>query len=202
MPIVSKLMSAQMTQKGSSLELTGDKLMSFVDAVSMACTTYVVGSSFVNSTNQVTGPGAGTYTATLKNLNAPVMSGLMMSQAAPAELGGRDLKKFFDALSHGVVQALKSAVSTGSVIGGGPGIGRGSIKNLVPEMLEASIITQLGGKQLAGEKMPKLASCIAFGVCNHLMQTVFVSTTCVGAFAGPPAGPVLIPAAVGTGKIA
>lgn len=201
MPVLPPVMSSQARFKGTSLILNGSKYGALVSATSTAVSTYITSASFVTSTNNVTGPGAGTFVGRVSGLNASAMSNLMRLKATSKLLTGRDIKKLFDAVSHGVVQAMRTAVPQGSVIGGGPGTGRGKILGLVPAVLEPQIIAQLAGRILVGEKMRNLVSCIAFGVCTHINTASQVSTTCIGAFAGPPAGPVQIPAAVGPGKI-
>ena len=201
MPLIPTFMSTQMRLKGTSKLLTGDKYRPFVSATSTAVSTYVPAASIVTSINNVTGPGAGTFTGRVKGLSASPMSSLMMTKATLFLLTGRDIKKLFDAVSYGVVQASKSLVAHGAVVGGGPGRGNGKILGLVPTAMEPIIIANLAGKVLVGSKIRKLVSCIAFGVCNHILTSGRVSTTCIGAAAGPPAGPVQIPAAPGTGKL-
>jgi hypothetical protein len=96
---------------------------------------------------------------------------------------------------------LSSAIGQGSVIGGGPGAGQGMIVNLVPSSLQALIIPQLVGVMLIGEKTQQMIDAIAFGVCMHIMTDGRVVTTCIGAVAPPPVGPVPIPAAPGPGRL-
>jgi hypothetical protein len=46
-----------------------------------------------------------------------------------------------------------------------------------------------------------MAACIAFGICIHIMTFGIVTITNIGVAAPPPAGPVLLPAVPGFGKI-
>lgn len=201
MPVVSAFMSTQMRLKAASLLITGSKYSPMVSAISSAVATYVVSASFVTSTNQVTGPGAGTFTGRLQGLSAPAMSKMMRLKATASLLTGRDIGKLFDSVSHGVVQALKTAMAQGAVVGGGPGSGTGKVLGLVPSALQGLIMAQMAAKGLTGSKASKLASAMAFGVCMHIMSAGMIRNTCIGAAAGPPAGPVMIPVAPGTGKL-
>lgn len=201
MPLVPTTMSMLMSAKGASLTLSGSKLNSLVSAVSSAVCTYVLSVSTVNSTNVVIGPGAGTFIGQVAGLVPVVMAQLMTVKAASMGLYGRDTSKLFNAVSFGVVQGFTTVQAQGTVIGGGPGTGTGRIVGLVPTALSAIIIAQASIRTLAGRDINKLASAIAFGACTHIMTNGTITTTCIGAFAGPPAGPVPIPAAPGTGRL-
>jgi hypothetical protein len=130
------------------------------------------------------------------------MSNLMRIKAAASLISGRDIKKLLDSIAFGVVQAMKSVVVQGTVIGAGPGTGNGRIKALVPTALEALIIAQMSVKLISGSKLRQLISAIAFGICNHIMTSGTILTTCVGVAAGPPSGPITIPTAPGLGRLA
>ena len=201
MPIVSSFMSSQMQLKSSSVTVSGSKFSGIVSAVSNAVASYVPSTAQVQSTNIVVGPGAGTFTGRVSGLSAPVMSKLMQLKAAIAGLTGRDIGKLCDAVSFGVIQAMRQVTVQGTVVGGGPGSGNGKILALVAKSLEPIIIANLSAKILMGSKTKDLISAIAFGVCNHIMSAGTITTTCIGAFAGPPTGPVTIPAAPGMGKL-
>ena len=182
--------------------LSGDKLPSFVSAVSNATAAYVMSVGTSNPTCVVLGPGAGTFNGTIKGLTPIGMSGQMSLLAAPQGLAGRDIKKLFDSVSFGVVQAMKTVVVTGTVIGGGPGTGQGKVLGVVGKGLESQILAMEAVKLVSGDKLRSLVSCIAGGIANHITQAAIVTATCVGAFAGPPAGPVTLPAAAAFGKFA
>lgn len=194
-------MSTQMRLRGNSLLLTGDKFSSFVSAVSNATAQYVISASVVNSINTALGPGAGTFTGRISGLSASTMSSLMQIKAAASLLSGRDIKKLLDSVAFGVVQAMRSVVVQGTVIGAGPGTGSGRVYALVPTALEGLIIAQTSLRLLSGSKMRQLVSAIAFGICNHITTSGTITTTCIGAAAGPPAGPVTIPTAPGPGRL-
>jgi hypothetical protein len=52
-----------------------------------------------------------------------------------------------------------------------------------------------------GSKTDDVMSVIAFGICLHIMISGTIKTVCMGAFAPPPVGPVVIPAAPGPGRL-
>ena len=202
MPFVSPAMSGLMMAKGLSAQMTGSKFQPIVSAVSSAVCSYLPMAPIVMGTNVVVGPGAGTYIGRIIGAVPSAMSSLMLAKAALSGISGRDTKKLFDAVSFGVCQTLlTTAMSQGSVIGGGPGAGQGKILNLVPTVLQALIMAQMAGKQLMGSKTMAIVGAMAFGICMHVMSSATVVTTCIGAAAGPPAGPVPVPTAPGIGRI-
>ena len=202
MPLVPTSITSLTQAKAASLLLSGDKLLSLVSAISNATAAYVMSVGMSNPTCTVVGPGAGTFTGQILGLTPQGMSAQMMLLAAPQGLAGRDIKKLFDSISFGVVQAMKTIIVVGTVIGGGPGIGQGKVLGVVAKGLEAQILAMEAVKLISGAKLQPLISCIAGGICNHITQMAIVNAVCVGAFAGPPAGPVTIPAAPATGKFA
>ena len=202
MPLVPTSITSLTQAKAASLLLSGDKLLSLVSAISNATAAYVMSVGMSNPTCTVVGPGAGTFTGQILGLTPQGMSAQMMLLAAPQGLAGRDIKKLFDSISFGVVQAMKTIIVVGTVIGGGPGIGQGKVLGVVAKGLEAQILAMEAVKLIGGAKLQPLISCIAGGICNHITQMAIVNAVCVGAFAGPPAGPVTIPAAPATGKFA
>ena len=191
-----------MQSKAAGSQITGQKLSPKVSAISAAACQYIPASATVSSNNIVLGPGAGTYIGMLIGVVPTNMSSLMVAAAAASGLSGRDIKKLCDAVSFGICQTLLStAKSQGTVVGGGPEAGQGTIAALVPNALQGLIMAQLAGKQIMGSKTMSLVKAMATGICNHIMQNGKVITTCVGAAAGPPAGPVSIPGAPGPGKL-
>ena len=202
MSAVPTTMTRLMTSKGTYSGMNGQYFSSIMSAVSSAVCSYIPMASAVNSTNIVTGPGAGTYTGRITGCIPSKMSALMMNLSANMGLVGRDTQKLMDAVSFGVCQTVLTTVMVqGSVIGGGPGTGQGKISNLAPSALKALIVANLGGKTLVGEKTQQIVSAIAFGICMHIMSASTVITTCIGTFTPPPVGPLLIPAAPGFGKV-
>ena len=125
----------------------------------------------------------------------------MLTKAAASGLAGRDIRKFFDSISFGVVNAMKSVLLQGTIIGAGPGTGTGKITGLVPSALQNLIYAQSAIRLISGDKLRSLLGAIAFGICNHIMSAGTVQATDIGAAAGPPVGPVTIPAAPGIGKL-
>lgn len=201
MPLVPTNMSATMNGKGASLKITGTKFSSFSSAISKSASTYILSSAIVNSTNIVLGPGAGTYTGQLTGIVPTIMANLMRLKASSLGLSGRDLGKLFNAVATGVVSALPSVLAQGSVIGGGPGTGTGRVTALVPTVLTTQIIAIMSAHGIVGKNIKDIASAMATGICNHIMQNGTVITTCIGAAAPPPTGPVTIPGAPGPGKL-
>ncbi len=201
MPLVPQTMKSFIIVKASSLTIAGDKLSYFVSAIASATCQYILSASTVNSTNIALGPGGGTQTGKVVGLVPSGMSALMMARATANGLSGRDLKKVFDSISFGVVNAMKAVVLQGTIIGAGPGTGTGKIIGLVPSALQNLIYAQSAFRLISGDKLRPILSAIAFGICNHIMSAGTVNATDIGAAAGPPAGPVTIPAAPGIGKL-
>jgi hypothetical protein len=195
-------MTGFMMAKAASKLMGGSKLLPEISALSSAICSYLSIASVVMSTNNVIGPGAGTYTGKVVGVVPSAMSRLMLLKAASRGIVGRDIGRLFDTVSFGVCQTMLTMVfAQGIVIGGGPGTGQGKITNLVPSILQGIIFVNLGGRLLGGSKAQDLASAMAFGICTHIMTSGTVLTTCIGAFAPPPAGPILIPAAPGPGRL-
>ena len=202
MPLVPSSIKAFILTKASFKLVSGSKLPDMVTAIANATAQYILSASTVNSTNIALGPGAGTQTGKISALNPTAMSAQMMLKAAPQGLSGRDLRKLFDAVSFGVVNAMKSVILQGTIIGAGPGTGTGKIIGLVPTALKAAILGQSFFRQISGDKLSALIDSIAFGITNHIMTVGVVNVTNIGVAAGPPAGPITIPAAPGIGRLA
>lgn len=202
MPFIPTVMTSLMMAKAASKLMGGSKLLPEVSAISSAVCSYLAIAPIVISTNVVVGPGAGTYTGKLVGVIPSVMSGLMTLKAASKGIMGRDTKKLFDVVSFAVCQSLlTTAFAQGAVIGGGPGVGMGKITNLVPSILQNIIFINMSGRLLGGSKARDIAGAMAFGICMHIQTTGTVITTCVGAFAPPPVGPIPIPVAPGPGRL-
>jgi hypothetical protein len=204
MPYSSSAIKSFIQLKASSKLMSGSKLPDMVAAISGAASQYILSVSTVNSTNIALGPGVGTQTGRITALVPTAMSSLMMLKSASLGLSGKDIKKFYDAVSFGIVNATKSIVMQGTIIGAGPGTGTGKIAGLVPKGpkgLETFIWAQSTFRLLSGSKLRSMISCVAFGVCNHIMSTAVVTITNIGVAASPPIGPILIPAAPGIGRL-
>jgi len=201
MPLVPTAIQGLITVKASSKLMSGSKLPHLVSAVSNATSQYILAASIINSTNIALGPGGGTQTGRITALVPSTMSLLMMGKAASQGLSGRDIKALFDSVAFGVVNSLKAALLQGTIIGAGPGTGTGKITGLVPTSLETLILGQSFFRLISGDKLKAMISCMAFGICNHIMTTGVVTVTNIGVAAGPPIGPVTIPAAPGIGKL-
>jgi len=197
-PVITQ---ALMAAKGASKGLAGSKLPMIEQALSKAVCQYILVSAFVTSTNNVIGPGAGTQTGKILGLSPNTMSGLMVAKAASLGLAGKDIKSLFDTVSFGVVNSMNSVLLQGVVIGGGLGTGTGKIIGLVPFVLTGIIMIMMKAVKMYGDKTFAMASAIAFGVCTHIMSNGTVSVTNIGAAAGPPIGPITIPAAPGIGRL-
>lgn len=201
MPIVSTAISSSATLKASSTEIVGRDMRKMASAVAMATTQFILTNAVVVSTNVVVGPGAGTSTGTLQGMVPSALSALMVQIGAGFIMVGRDVKKFFDAISFGIVQGMKPAIAQGAVIGGGPGTGTGNIVGLTPAVLTPLIMAQFGSKLIVGTNSLQMASIISTAVCTYFSTTVKVQNTDIGVFTPPPIGPVTIPAAPGIGKL-
>ena len=201
MPIIPSAITGFTMAKAFSKGIVGSDMRKVASAVASASTQYIIAASNVISTNVVLGPGSGVSTGKLIGLIPSVMSNLMFVRGVPLGIAGRDAKKLFDSISFGVVMGLQTAISQGSVIGGGPGTGVGNIVGLIPSALQALIRPFLAGKLVVGSYSGKMASAIAFGITTHVMTAGKIIYTDVGAVAPPPVGPVPIPAAPGYGRI-
>jgi hypothetical protein len=202
MPFIPPTQTGFMVAKGASTAMFGAKFVPFVNAISTAACQYLMAAPIVMSTNVVLGPGAGTFVGKIVGVVPSAMTSLMMVKAASSMLVGRDTQKLFDAVSFGVCNTLlTTAISQGSVIGGGPGAGQGKIVNLVPSALQGLIMAQLAGVTILGQKTIQLIDAMAFGICTHIMTAGTVMTTCIGFASPPPVGPIVIPAAPGPGRL-
>ena len=201
MSLIPTVIQGLITVKASSKLMSGSKLPHLVSAVSNATSQYILSAAIINSTNIALGPGGGTQTGRITALNPSLMSQLMMAKAAAQGLSGRDIKALFDSVSFGVVNSLKATLLQGTIIGAGPGTGTGKITGLVPTGLENLILGQSFFRLISGDKLKAMISAMAFGICNHIMTTGVVTVTNIGVAAGPPIGPVTIPAAPGIGKL-
>ncbi len=200
MPLVPTAIKGLTIVKASSKLMAGSKFPTLISAVAGATSQYILAASIINSTNIALGPGAGTQTGKIVGLMPSTMSLLMMGKAAAAGLSGRDIKALFDSISFGVVNAMKATLLQGTIIGAGPGTGTGKILGLVPSALQGLILGQSFFRLISGDKLKAMVSAMAFGICNHIMTTGTVTVTNIGVAAGPPVGPVTIPAAPGFGK--
>jgi hypothetical protein len=195
-------MTGLMMAKAASKLMGGSKMLPEISALSSAICSYLSLAPVVVSTNIVTGPGAGTYTGKVVGVVPSVMSNMMALKAASKGIMGRDTKRLFDTVSFGVCQTMLTTVfAQGAVIGGGPGTGQGKIVNLVPSFLQNIIFLNMSGRLLGGSKARDIAGAMAFGICMHIQTSGTVITTCIGAFAPSPVGPIPIPAAPGPGRL-
>jgi len=201
MPLLSTAMKGFIALKAASKAINGTKFTLLAGSIASASCKYVLASAMVTSTNVALGPGSGTQTGKVSGLSEMLMSSLMTLKAASSGLTGRDIQKLFSAVSFGVVQGMKTALLQGTLVGAGPGSGTGKIINLVPSALTVILMGLCAGQSLSGQKLQALCSAISFGICNHIMINGLVTVTDIGVAAGPPAGPVSIPALPGIGRL-
>jgi len=190
-----------MTAKAASSLIAGTQLPSLISAISSASCQYILATGTVTSTNIALGPGAGTQTGTIVGLVPTGMTALMLSRAALLGMAGKDITRLFESVSFGVVTGMSTVILQGVLIGAGPGTGTGKIMGLVPTGLQALILSQSLFRLISGTQIASLVSCIAFGICTHIMSFGTVLVTNIGVAAGPPAGPVLLPAVPGIGRL-
>lgn len=202
MPLSSSALSALIIAKAGSSLIAGSKMTPYIRAIADATVQHLMTASTVTSVNMVTGPGSGTLTGRITGVNRLTMRSLIMNRLRLYRLAGRDTQRLVDAICFGVVQSLNTVVVQGTVIGGGPGSGTGRIVGLSPTIMEKLILAYLGPRVLIGEKQRQFISSVAFGVCTAIMSNAVVNTICIGVFSPPPAGPVPIPTAPGTGRFA
>ena len=130
MPLLPASIKSFIVLKASSKLVAGNKFPDLVTAIANATSQYILSASTVNSTNIALGPGSGTQTGRISALNPTAMSNAMRLKTSVKGLDGRDLKKILDAVSFGVVNAMKTVVLQGTIIGAGPGTGTGKIIGL------------------------------------------------------------------------
>ena len=200
MPLIPSQMQSAIQLKATSDLMSGNKMPDIVSAISFATCQYITASAIINSVNVVLGPGAGTQTGVITGLVPQGMSSLMLSQAISVGLSGQNLPALFDAVSYGVSITVMASPVQGTVIGGGPGAGTGTIIGLVPTALQALILNQAIFRLLSGTKLRDIVYVIAFGICTYIMTAGVVTLTDIGTFTPPPVGPVPIPAAPGIGS--
>jgi len=201
MPLIPQSMQSLIQAKAASQLMSGSKFPSIVSAISAASCQYILAVSTVNSTNIALGPGVGTQTGTIMGLVPTAMTSLMQAKALSRGISGRDTMKLFSSVSTGVCTSMKSVILQGTIIGAGPGTGTGKILGLVPTGLETLIFAQSIFRLISGRNLKDIISAIAFGICTHIMTTATVLCTDIGVAAGPPVGPVPIPAAPGFGRL-
>lgn len=201
MPLPPSSIKGLIRTKASSQLISGDKLPDFITAISNATSQYILSAAMINSTNIALGPGSGIQTGKVTALVQQGMSSIMTFKASSYALSGRDIQKLLSAVSFGVVNAMKSIVLQGTIIGAGPGTGTGKIAGLAPPALEKLILAQSFFRLLSGDKLKSMVSAIALGICNHIMSAGVVNCTDIGVAAPPPIGPITIPAAPGIGKL-
>jgi len=189
-----------MRAKAASQLMSGSKLPAVVSAISTATCQYVIAASTINSVNIAVGPGSGTQIGKIIGLSTRGMSSMMLLRGATLGLIGRDAKKFFDAVSFGVVTSMNAVVMQGVIIGAGPGTGTGKIIGLLPTALLNIIYANAIFRLIAGSQMRRIMSAVSFGICTHITTFGTVTITDIGAFTPPPVGPVPIPAAPGIGR--
>jgi len=200
MPLLPPVMQSLIQQRAALKLLSGSKMPSTVSAISSATCMYLLSFSNVNSTNNVLGPGVGSQIGRIGSLIPSMMSDLILKKAKLEQMSGKDLASISEAVSFGVVNALKAVVIQGTVIGGGPGTGIGYIVGLSPSALKKQIMGQEFFRLMSGAKLGNIISAISFGICNHIMTAGIVNITNIGAAAPPPVGPIPIPAAPGIGR--
>jgi hypothetical protein len=201
MPLVSPAMQSLIQLKAASKLMAGNKLPDVVSAISGATCQYILLSAIVNSTNIVTGPGAGTQIGRIVGLFPQQMSTAMQLKAGSSLISGRDFGKLCDAISFGVVNAMNSVLLQGTVIGGGPGSGTGKIMGLIPTALTTLILAQEAFRLISGSKLREVISAISFGICTHIMTVGTVTIINIGVASPPPAGTFVLPVAPGIGRL-
>lgn len=202
MPYIPTAIKSLIQLKAASQMMSGSKLSDIVGAVSNATSQYILSASIINSTNIALGPGSGTQIGRITGLVPMAMSSLMLLKATALGLSGRDIRKLYGSVSFGVVNAAKTIIMQGTIIGAGPGSGTGRITGLIPIGLETLIMAQSIFRLLSGSRLRAIVSCMAFGICNHFMTNAIITITNIGVAASPPVGPVTIPMAPGIGRFA
>jgi len=182
-------MQSAIQAKAASQLLAGNKFPFIVSAICSATCQYILSSAVVNSMNTVIGPGYGTQAGVIVGLVPDSMSSLILLKGQSMGIGGKDFRKLCDAVSFGVVSSMSSVTMQGSVMGGGPGIGTGTISGLIPSALESLIYQQEIFRLIHGVSMRKMISAIAFGICTHIMAASVIITD-IGTPAPPPVGPI------------
>lgn len=172
----------------------GTKDFNIADAVSKGVYAYLLTPNLVTcSLNGLMGPIGTINSIAVVGLEPNTLSTTMYTKArSDKQLTGRDIGKFFNAISIGICTQLMSMILSGTAVGIATGIGTGSFTSVVETALTSSIFGFMKINQLNGTKNLALVECISYGIATHLKSVTF--TVMVAGVVAPvsPVGPVSV----------
>jgi hypothetical protein len=194
MPIASQIISSAIQGQFALRKMTGRDIPKMAGVIGASVSKYLMIPNMVTcSLNGTAGPLGNINSVVVAGLVPTVMSGLMLSKAASKKMTGRDVKKFFDAVSGGLCQVLMGMVLSGTAAGIAVGGGVGSFTALSDQALSKLMYSMMLSKKLNGRDAANLCDAISFGLVNHLKTSVKFTTVVTGVIAPvPPAGPVAV----------
>lgn len=194
MPIVSQAISSAIQGQFMLNKLTGRDAVKIAGAIGSSVSKYLMTPNLVScSLSGTAGPIGNINSVAVFGLVPTAMSSFMLSKASMNKLTGRDINKFFSAISNGLTQVLMGMVLTGTAAGVAVGGGVGNFTALNDSALSGLMYAQMQAKQIKGRDAMKLCSCISFGIVNHLKTSVKFTTVVSGAIAPvPPVGPIAV----------
>jgi hypothetical protein len=137
------------------------------------------------------GPFGSVTSTVVIGLVPSAMSSLMLNKAALKGFNGRDIKKFFDAISKGLVFSLYGMILSGKAAGIALGGGLGTFTALSDTLMSKAMGSRMRIKRINGRDIQGLCDCISFGVVNHLKTSVKFQVLVTGTVAPtPPTGPL------------
>lgn len=124
-------------------------------------------------------------------LSSSVLSNFMYSRALLFNYKGRDLRKFFDAISRGINTVLIGMMLTGTVLGVGAGGGIGNFSSVNEIALSQLLYSNMMLKNFLGRDCRSICEIIAFGIANYLRSSVKFSVVVTGVVSPVPPVPVV-----------
>jgi len=192
MPVVPTAITAAINAQFAAVGFSGRNDFDIAVAIGNGVGNYMITPNLVTGTLSGTaGPTSSVSSLAVIGLVPQVMSGFMVQRAAGSDVRGRDVFKFFNAVSTGIVTVLQTAFLTGTAVGIGPGGGIGRFTTVNEQAISSLVNAQFVAKNITGRDAFKIANAIGFGIANHLRTSVTFSLVAMGAVAPvPPVGPV------------
>lgn len=192
MPVVGKVITTSVFSQFLAQRFKGRDAINLADIIGTSAARYlIIPNKLTFFMSGIAGPVSSVTSLAVVGLAPPVMANLMMMKAASYRFTGRDIRGLFSAISMRMCTTLQTMLVNGSAMGIATGTGIGSFTGVNPIVLSKMISSQALFKKFTGRDCRKIADCIAFGISQHLISSVKVTATALGAPAPvPPVGPV------------
>ena len=194
MPVTAPLLTQSIFGQFSAVGFSGTSDMSIASSIGNGLATHIVTPNLVSCLlNGTAGPTGSITSIAVIGLVPSAMSSLMLSKASSSKsFTGRDLSKFFNAVSNGICAILQGMILSGISAGIAVGIGTGSFTALNEQVLTSLMSSFMLTNNLTGTRNLDLVECISFGIVTHLTSVTF-SLTVTGVIAPvAPAGPIAV----------